>query len=243
MKRLGVLTLILCAGVLFGCVSTQKYQQDMDAAQQKLNASEDEKGQLKREYEGINESLRGDNEMLQAERDRLGRELTDKERLLVTLRDELADGQVKISELEDHLTVRFVETLFFESGSAYLTKEGKRMLDGVAEALVGMAEKQITVEGHTDDRPIGSKLKATYASNWELSAARAIAVARYLAEKAGIPADRVAATGYGSHRPVVSNDTPEGRARNRRIEIMLSPLQRKVVPLEGYEADTEGKVL
>ncbi len=243
MKRVGVVTLVLGMTVFAGCVSTQKYESDMGAMQEKLNASEDQKEQLESQYEGMNASLRSENEMLAAEKERLGRELTDKERLLVTLRDEVADGRVKVSELEDKLTVRFVETLFFPSGSAALTKDGKQVLDSVAEALRGMSEKQVTVEGHTDNKPIGPNLKSTYATNWELSAARAVAVARYLAERAGIPAERVAVAGFGSHRPVTSNETKEGRAQNRRIEIMLSPLERKVVPLEGYEPAGEGKVM
>jgi len=243
MKRFGVLTMVLGVAFFSGCVTTQKYEQDMGAMQQQLNASENHREELKREYEGINASLQSENEMLAAERERLGRELTDKERLLVMLREELADGRVKVSELEDQLTLRFVETLFFKSGSANLTSDGKAMLNGVAEALRDMQEKQVTVEGHTDDRPIGRRLKSTFDSNWELSSARAIAVARYLAERADIPPERVVAAGFGSHRPVTSNETREGRARNRRIEIMLSPLERKIIPLEGYEPTGEGKVM
>ncbi len=87
---------------------------------------------------------------------------------------------------------------------------------------------EVRVEGHTDDVPIHT---ARFPSNWDLSAARAVAVARYF-QSAGLPADRLAATGYGENRPVATNDTPEGRTANRRVEILLKWSGRDV-PRQG----------
>ena len=112
--------------------------------------------------------------------------------------------------------------VFFDTGRADLKLEGRVELDAVAKAIVGL-EGQIPagipwvlrVDGHTDDRPISSN---QFPSNWELSTARAVAVVKYLASR-GIPADRLAAAGFGEFRPIDTSGTDEGRRKNRRIEI------------------------
>jgi chemotaxis protein MotB len=86
-------------------------------------------------------------------------------------------------------------------------------------------DRAINVEGHTDDVPIGPELARRYPTNWELSAARATNVARYLQEKIGIDPSLLSATGYGEYHPVASNEDEEGRTRNRRIEIVLVPTE------------------
>jgi len=88
----------------------------------------------------------------------------------------------------------------------------------VAEALAGVQGKLIRVEGHTDNVPVHA---STWTSNWDLSAARALAVVRVLQEK-GVDPTRLAAAGYGEYQPIASNDTPEGKSLNRRIEIVLA---------------------
>jgi chemotaxis protein MotB len=97
------------------------------------------------------------------------------------------------------------------------------VLARVGAVLAQIDDKQIQVSGHTDNHPVGEKLLAQFPSNWELSASRAINVVRFLAEKAGVPPQRLVATGYGEYHPIASNKTPSGRARNRRIEILLTP--------------------
>ena len=82
----------------------------------------------------------------------------------------------------------------------------------------------VSVEGHTDNSPIGARLSESYPSNWELSVARAAAAVRFLTEK-GVDSDRLAAVGYGDTRPVASNDTPTGRELNRRVELILETKQ------------------
>src|SRR5208282_3813798 len=90
-----------------------------------------------------------------------------------------------------------------------------------AGVLKQVTDKRISIEGHTDNMPISDALKDKYPTNWELSTARATTVARFLQEKGGIDPTLLSAVGYGEYHPIASNDTVEGRAKNRRIEIVL----------------------
>jgi len=140
------------------------------------------------------------------------------------MKDEIARGEINLEETGGKLRVGLVDKILFDPGEAEIAKRGEDVLARVAEALVAIPDKQIQVSGHTDRMPINSKLIERYPTNWELSAARAIKVVRFLAEKANVPADRLVASGYGEFHPVASNKTPAGRARNRRIEILLTPM-------------------
>ncbi len=114
--------------------------------------------------------------------------------------------------------------IFFESGSARLTSDGQKRLDLLADRLDReYAGRTIRVEGHTDTQPIGANLQARYPTNWELSAARATGVVRYLQEVHNMPPERFEAVGFGPYDPVDSNTTAEGRARNRRVRVAVLP--------------------
>jgi chemotaxis protein MotB len=133
------------------------------------------------------------------------------------LPDDLKD-QVEIMHEAKHIRLEIKDTLLFESGSADLKAQAATLL----ESLVGMLQRHtgwLSVEGHTDDQPIAT---AQYPSNWELSAARASTVARYLVMY-GIAAHRVQAVSYADTRPRSTNDSPEGRARNRRVTLVMYP--------------------
>ncbi len=141
------------------------------------------------------------------------------------MKDEIAKGDIKLSEAGGKLRVDLVDKVLFDSGEAEISKRGEGVLGRVGAVLAQIDDKQIQVSGHTDNQPVvGEKLLAQFPSNWELSSARAINVVRFLSEKAGVPPQRVVASGYGEHHPIASNKTPAGRARNRRIEILLTPL-------------------
>jgi chemotaxis protein MotB len=128
-------------------------------------------------------------------------------------------GSVEFRVEERGLVVTIVvDNVLFDIGSADLRAEGRAIIDHLAGAL-GQLPNPIAVEGHTDDSPIRGG--GQYASNWELSTARATSVLRYLIEAHAVPADRVSASGYADQRPVAANDTPDGRARNRRVEIVV----------------------
>jgi chemotaxis protein MotB len=142
------------------------------------------------------------------------------EQLVDKMKGEIAKGQVTISELKGKLTVNMVDAILFDSGKAEIKPEGLVVLGKVIEILKSVDDKAIRIEGHTDTMPITGSLAQRYPTNWELSAARAINVARYLQKQAIDPA-LLSAAGFGEFKPVADNMTPEGRAKNRRIEIVL----------------------
>lgn len=123
---------------------------------------------------------------------------------------------VSVAAGQRGITLRIDDNLLFSSGQATLTAQGREVLSGLRETLERF-DGDISVEGHTDDIPIAT---AQFPSNWELSSARAIAVLRYLSEL-GVPSQRLRAVGYADTRPMERNDSIQGRAANRRVELLL----------------------
>jgi chemotaxis protein MotB len=144
------------------------------------------------------------------------------DRLLEKMKAEIASGQVKISELKGKLTVNLVEAILFDSGKADVKPEGLVVLSKVIDILKTVHDKAIRIEGHTDNVEITRTLAMRYPTNWELSAARAINVARYL-QRQNVEAENLSAAAFGQFKPVADNATAVGRAQNRRIEIVLVP--------------------
>lgn len=143
------------------------------------------------------------------------------ERLESEMRAALASRDIAISELQGRLTLTILDRILFDSGAAELKPEGMQVLDEIAGILSKFTNRWVQVVGHTDNVPIRVK----YASNWELSAARALAAVRHLTEKAGVDPRRVSAVACGEFQPIADNSTPEGRARNRRIALVVLPEQ------------------
>lgn len=140
------------------------------------------------------------------------------------LQAEIAKGEIKVKQLGEKIQVDLVDRVLFDSGEATLSTRGQEVLGRVAAVLQTIADKQIQVSGHTDDIPIkNEELKKQFPTNWELSAARAVNVVRHLSETGGVKRERLTAAGYGEYHPIASNATPTGRAKNRRIEILLTP--------------------
>lgn len=144
----------------------------------------------------------------------------NRSRLEAEMRDALQSRDVTISELAGKLTVNILDRVLFASGEAEIKTEGQEVLRKVAQVLGQYPDRQIHVIGHTDNVPIHT---ARYPSNWELSSARALAAVRFLTEQAGVAPARVGAVGYGEFHPVADNATAEGRAKNRRIAIVVLP--------------------
>jgi len=142
--------------------------------------------------------------------------------LVASLKTELKAGQIEVKQLRDGLRVNVAQDILFDSGSAALDKNGVEVLQRVAVQLK-KSPHQILVIGHTDDKPIGPALVKQYPTNWELAGARAASVVR-LFDSSGLPPRRLIAVSMADVQPVASNKTPEGRARNRRIEIRLRPV-------------------
>ncbi len=126
-------------------------------------------------------------------------------------------GQIIVTRQDDNIVIRLPNQLLFASASADVRPEAAALL-AVAGSVIHELPHQVRVEGHTDNVPVGTE---RYPTNWELSSARATAVLRYLTEKGGMDASRASAAGFAEFRPVASNDTPEGRAANRRADIVL----------------------
>lgn len=143
--------------------------------------------------------------------------------LVDELKDEIKKGEIAVTQLRDKLSLSMVDKILFDSGSADVKKDGKKVLDRVAEILKKVTDKQIRIEGHTDNVKIGPRIAKKFPTNWELSNARATNVVRYLQEK-GVDPKLLSPAGYAEYKPIESNDTEEGKSKNRRIEIVLIPV-------------------
>lgn len=150
--------------------------------------------------------------------------------LATSLRGEIEAGRIELMELRGRTTVQLKDKILFASGSAVLGAEGKDALRRVAEALRGVGGKVVRVEGHTDNVPTGTG--GPFPSNWELSTARALAVVHALRD-AGVDPTRLSGAGFAEFQPIAPNSTPEGRSLNRRIEIVLAPIEGAVTAAEA----------
>jgi len=152
------------------------------------------------------------------------------------LSKEIRDKEVKLKMEERGLVITVLAEVLFDSGKAELRQESFPILDKVAKILKEeLRNHNVGIEGHTDNQPIKY---SGWKSNWELSTHRALSVLHYLEEK-GINPSRLSAIGYGEYRPVASNDTPEGRQLNRRVEIVILPRLVKKLEMEKPESKEE----
>jgi chemotaxis protein MotB len=142
------------------------------------------------------------------------------EQLLKNMKNEIALGQVTISELKGKLTVNMEAAILFDSGKADVKDDGLEILLKMVDTLKSVKDKAIRIEGHTDNVQISGALSRVFPTNWELSAARAINVAKYLQQQ-GLDPAILSAAAFAEYKPVADNCTKEGKAKNRRIEITL----------------------
>jgi chemotaxis protein MotB len=215
----------------------QKARTDAGAATLKAaeaTAAQKELTQKVEALEGEKTALAAEKTALAADKAELSKDVAAKagelaelkgtyDKLEEKMKDEIAKGDISLSQDGGKLRVGLVDKILFDSGEAQISKRGEGVLGRVGAVLAAIDDKQIQVSGHTDKTPISEKLAPQFPTNWELSAARATNVVRFLSEKAGVPAERLVASGYGEFHPVASNKSPAGRARNRRIEILLTP--------------------
>jgi len=216
-RILQVASVAIAAAFMAGCVSKGDYE--------KLEADKNgEIAALKKDKTGLEQQQAESRKQIEALEQQKAQLLavsqqnqTQYDSLVRNLTEEVKRGELQVRQYKDMLTVDVAEQLFFDSGRADLKDTGKSVLKKVGEALKGYEDKVIRVVGHTDNVPIKTKV---FPSNWELSVARATTVVRYLQE-VGIPPERMVASGRAEYQPVAENDTPEGRKKNRRIEITL----------------------
>ena len=144
------------------------------------------------------------------------------EEMLEKMKNEISLGQVTISELKGKLTINMENAILFDSGQTEVKPAGLVVLQKVIDILKTVKDKAIRIEGHTDNVQISDSLARKYPTNWELSSVRAINVTRYLQQQ-GIDPLMLSAVAYGEYHPVTANNSDEGKAKNRRIEIILAP--------------------
>jgi chemotaxis protein MotB len=192
------------------------------------------------DLEGMLDELRQSEAELEGQIQAKERELaavqTTQDELVAELEEEIADGQIRVERLRDSLRVDMVDEILFDSGEATLKEAGVEVLYRVADILKKAKDKQIVVQGHTDNVPIVGRLAERFPTNWELSAARSVNVTRFLQEEAGLDPTRLSAASFSEYRPRADNETEEGRQKNRRIEIVLAPLPEEPAAPPGEEA-------
>ena len=203
--------------LLIAAMNQAREQQDSTIAdlQRQLADAADERSNLMDELERLGK----DSEATLAEVE------ANYQDLVSGLQSEIDEGAIVITSLQDKLTVTMVDQVLFQSGHADVKSNGRKVLANLADVLRKISAKQIQIEGHTDNVPIGKRLRAIYPSNWELSTARATHVARYLIEDLDLDPKYVSVAGFGEFKPVATNTSDEGRHKNRRIEIVLLPYE------------------
>jgi len=254
----GLVALALAAAATSGCVTRGKYDrvvEDLENASERVadlersnEALSGERLKLIDELEDLRETKEGlaeDVAKLQKTRDLLTTSLRENEAkvaelskksgeyegLVKELESEVASGQIQITQLREGLRLNLAQDILFRSGSATLEPYGVELLTRVSEQLAKFPQ-QVEVQGHTDNVRVSKS--SHWGTNWELAAARAASVVR-LFEKHGVDPKHLRAVSYGEHAPVDTNDAPEGRARNRRIDIRLKPIDA------GEEAAASGQ--
>lgn len=211
---------------LLVATATQERQEgNLSLHQQRVDTLQARNEELLANVEELNRAL--DKERIAREA-RLAQVRHTYEELVDALEDEIKRGELTISNLEGKLTVNLRNQILFASGETRLREEGKSVLKNLGDVLNRFPERALQVAGHTDDVPISPALSQRFPSNWELSSARANSVIHFLQQEVGLPGNRLVAAGFSEYQPVADNDTAEGRAQNRRIEILLVPLESEL---------------
>ena len=203
-----------------GCVSQGTYDQLEADKNQEIGALQKQRGGLQDQVQALQAQRSGLEQQKAQLMNASQQTLSQYDSLVRNLTEEVKKGELQVRQYKDMLTVDVAEQLFFDSGKANLKDTGKAVLKKVGEALKGYEDKVIRIVGHTDNVPISKSAQKVFPSNWELSVARATTVVRYLQE-VGIPPERMIASGRAEYQPIAENDTPDGRKKNRRIEITL----------------------
>lgn len=199
------------------------------ALEEELAEVQKEKEEVAKELEAAKERINATNRVIIGSYDRLmetrEKAMTEAalyEQLVNNLSTEVESKQITIQQMQSGVILNLPESVLFDSGSAQVKQSGSKVLNKVAKELQDVPYQTI-VGGFTDNIPISKSLAKQFPSNWDLAAARATSVVRLL-EQNGVPGGRLVAVSLGENQPVASNDTPAGRAQNRRIEIRLRPV-------------------
>ncbi len=231
-KWIGVLlALVVVAAAVFYVWRHQPLQEALEAAQQQAAGQGREIAVLKgrvSDLEAIRDQLQRASaelkDLVAAKEKELAALRATQDELVEGLKKEIADKQIQVERVRDQLRVEMVDEILFDSGEAVIKPAGLEVLRRVGTILKKVQDRQIEVQGHTDNVQIVGQLAKRFATNWELSAARATNVARFLQDEAKLDPARLSAAAFSEYQPRAPNDTDEGRRKNRRIEILLGPV-------------------
>jgi chemotaxis protein MotB len=237
--------------------SLMEYQK---ALENELEALGVDKAELAEKYQSAEEDLAAKMAELkkaQAEMEAVMADLQKKQKIIEEMKKKEAQNQARLATLKNMLSkfkklieggklkvkikngkmmLELPSAILFESGRANLSEEGMQTLGEVGAVLATIPDREFQVAGHTDNVPLGKGSK--FKSNWELSTARAVAVVKYLQE-VGVDPEQLSAAGYSEYQPTASNQSEEGRALNRRIEITLMPNLDELPDLSSLESEID----
>jgi chemotaxis protein MotB len=243
--------LVMAVLVVGGCApmsQVQKRDVEISGLKEQLRLTEQEKDlskeSLKKQIDALqaeNKNITQQNDALQEKIQTLNRDIetlniarvedvskvkSTYDSFVAGLKDEVNQGQIEIKQLKDRISVNMVDKILFNSGESDINEQGKKTLLKVGNILKTAVDRRIVVEGHTDNVKISPNLKDKFPTNWELSSARAINVVHYLQDLVGIDPKILSAAAFGQYKWIADNTKPEGRSKNRRIEIILLPLEK-----------------
>lgn len=198
--------------------TVQHSREDMEALRAQRKALSDELAQAKHTIEDA-----------RAEEAQMNARLSEFRALLARLAPLIDRGELEVRIADQRLVLQLPEAALFESGQSHITRDGQGVLDGLAEALRSVEMREFQIGGHTDGTAPRS---GRFQNNWQLSAARAIEIMQYLSWR-GVPKQRLSAAAYGDTQPLADESTPEGRAKNRRTEIVLLPNSEELPDLSA----------
>lgn len=225
-KNIRILAVVVAAMWFAGCVSKstlkERDQQIALLEQQALSSAKD-RGQLKMTLEDMRKAM----DEARAREEEQKKRLQEFQDLTSRFKKLIDAGTLSVRIIDGKMVVSLGSDVLFPSGSAKLSAQGVQTIKGVTSQLASIG-KAYQVEGHTDDVPIAT---AAFPSNWELASARALTVVKTMID-AGMPTERVSAASFGKFHPVADNKSKEGKAANRRIEIVIVP---DLSSLPGYE--------
>jgi len=209
---------ILLLLVLSGCVSTSKYQ----ALQTEYDSIKEERNELQE----VNQQMQTENDELNKKNIELASQATNQievsQSMISDLEEEIDTKATRINSLEEKIKTSLLDTIIFKSGSAKVTKEGRKILARIAPILKEAKDKEINIVGHCDKLPPGKELSKKYRTNWELSTARTTAIAQILQWGYGIDPDRMYAVGVAHYRPLDTESEKKISEKNRVVEIFLT---------------------
>jgi len=217
-------------------------EQNLERTKQELQAVQQQRVELQERYQGVTTNLDTTQEhlralMAQVEEDNALRQAEQEkeaqlsarlegvyDQFIEQLRDEIQSDTLVVQQNGDHVLVRMAGGAVFTQGMASVRPKGREMLRKISRILQNHPDYEVHVEGHSDNMPLNAELRERWGTNWGLSAARAASVIHCL-QLLGVPPDHLSAKGYGAVRPLVNQDTPEGRRQNRRIDIVVQPVK------------------